>query len=121
MVDMLYQAMSEAISKQDMETVGRIEVQIKQLYDETESEDVKERISELFPDMEYMAELSEEGEEELEELAEEGEEEEEAEKMKDGGRFYRYGTASDIVKNLNTLQNMAPKPAGRYYNPFRKI
>jgi len=115
MVDMLYQAMSEAISKQDMETVGRIEVQIKQIYDETEDDDVKERIAELFPDMEYMAEPSEEAEEEMEEL-----EEEEPEEMKNGGRFYRYGTASDIIKNLNKVENMAPKPQGRFYNTSRR-
>ena len=116
MVDMLYQAMSEAIGKQDMETVGRIEVQIKQLYDETEDDDVKERIAELFPDMEYMAEPSEEAEEELEELKEE----EEPEEMKNGGRFYRYGTASDIIKNLNKVENMAPKTQGGFYNPFKR-
>jgi hypothetical protein len=110
MVDMLYQAMSEAISKQDMETVGRIEVQIKQLYDETEDDDVKERIAELFPDMEYMAEPSEEAEEELEEVME----------MKGGGRFYRYGTASDIIQNMNKVENMAPRPQGGFYNPFRR-
>lgn len=110
MVDMLYQAMSEAIGKQDMETVGRIEVQIKQLYDETEDDDVKERIAELFPDMEYMAEPSEEAEEELEEVME----------MKDGGRFYRYGTASDIIQNMNKVENMAPRPQSGFYNPFRK-
>ena len=110
MVDMLYQAMSEAISKQDMETVGRIEVQIKQLYDETEDDGVKERIAELFPDMEYMAEPSEEAEEELEEVME----------MKGGGRFYRYGTASDIIQNMNKVENMAPRPQSGFYNPFRK-
>lgn len=110
MVDMLYQAMSEAISKQDMETVGRIEVQIKQLYDETEDDDVKERIAELFPDMEYMAEPSEEAEEELEGVME----------MKGGGRFYRYGTASDIIQNMNKVENMAPRPQSGFYNPFRK-
>jgi hypothetical protein len=110
MVDMLYQAMSEAISKQDMETVGRIEVQIKQLYDETEDDGVKERIAELFPDMEYMAEPSEEAEEELEEVME----------MKGGGRFYRYGTASDIIQNMNKVENMAPRPQSGFYNPFRR-
>ena len=128
MVEMLYKAMSEAISKEDMETVGKIEVQVKDMYMSTEDENVKERIEELFPDMEYMAEPSEEAEEELEDVME----------MKDGGRIYRYsqdtkyGTAGDIVANLNKMDALKspqfmrktkerPMKQGRFFNPFDRM
>lgn len=128
---MLKKAYDKAVQEEDMRTIGEIETVVKDMFDDAD-ENVREALSELFPDLDFMVD----DESDMEEMEQE---EEEAEEMSKGG-YYKMAkggsfpdlnkdgkvTMADVLKGrgvyasggymkaLGGLINSSPQPTPRY-------
>ena len=108
---MLKKAYDKAVQEEDMRTIGEIETVVKDMFDDAD-ENVREALSELFPDLDFMVD----DESDMEEM-----EEEEAEEMSGGG-YYKMaqgGYMRPDMKALGGFMNMSssPQPTPRYPRP----
>ena len=80
-IQMLKMAYDKAIKQKDMEMIGKIETVVKELYDNMDGR-AQEAISQMFPQMDFMAEA-----EGMREMREEDPREREAMEMAEGGKL----------------------------------